>query len=179
VNWKATARAGELKVNQKNYTAMQTIRIFLNLEDDGYLQKENEIEASMQIAMGIARFFLSQGMKVSCYANGRDILTDEHMELQGLSNIGQLEILGKSFARIDTTKPTKSFVELFEQAILKDTDGFYTFFISPNGYDDFVELMKKCKKENIEYIWYYPAMYYEKPTILTELEKYVKVLSLS
>ena len=179
VNWKATARTGALKVNQKNYTAMQTIRIFLNLEDDGILEKENEIEASMQIAMGIARFFLLQGMKVSCYANGRDILTDEHMELQGLSSIGQLEVLGKAFARIDTTKQVKPFVELFERTILKDTDGVFTFFISPNGYDAFVELMKKCKNEKIDYIWYYPVMYYEKPTISPELEMYMKVLSVS
>lgn len=30
VNWKATAKSGALKVNQKGYSAMQTIRIFLN-----------------------------------------------------------------------------------------------------------------------------------------------------
>ena len=44
VNWKATARTGDLKVNQKNYTAMQTIRIFINLEDDSIWKKDNEME---------------------------------------------------------------------------------------------------------------------------------------
>jgi hypothetical protein len=101
------------------------------------------------------------------------------MEIRGPSSIGQLEVLGKSFARIDTAKQAKPFVELFEQTILKDADGFFTFFVSANGYDDFVELMKKCKKEKVEYIWYYPAMYYNKLTILPELEKSVKILSLS
>lgn len=178
INWKATARTGELKVNQKNYTAMQTVRIFLNLEDDGVWKKEKEIEASMQIAMGISRFFLSQGMKVSCYANSRDVLTDEHMEIHGLSGMGQLDVLGKSFARVDTTKKPKAFNELFERKVLEDGEGFFTFFISPNGYDDFLDLMKKCKKQKVEYLWYYPAMYYEKPVILEELEKNVKVLAI-
>ena len=176
VNWKATARKGELKVNQKNYTAMQTIRIFLNLEDDGVWKKEKEVEASMQIAMGLAQFFLAQGMKVSCYANGRDILTDEHMEIRGISALRQLDMIGKAMARIDTTKKTKSFCELFERAILEDTEGFFTFFISPNGYDEFTELMRSCKKQKMEYIWYYPAMYYENPSVPADLEKYVKVL---
>ena len=178
VNWKATARTGELKVNQKNYTAMQTIRIFLNLEDDGVWKKEKEIEASMQIAMGIAQFFLAQGMKVSCYANGRDILTDEHMEICGLSGIGQLEVLGKALARMDIAKKPESFCELFERNILEGAEGFFTFFISPNGYDDFTELMEKCKKQKIEYVWYYPAMYYEKPFVPIELEKQVQILHL-
>ena len=177
VNWKATARTGELKVNQKNYTAMQTVRIFLNLEDDGVWKKEKEVEAAMQIAMGIACFFLSQGMKVSCYANGRDILTDEHVEIQGSSAMCQLDVIGKAFARVDTAKKVKSFCELFEKEILENTDGFFTFFISPNGYDDFIELLKKCKMHKLEFCWYYPVMSYENPEVPAELEKQVQRLT--
>lgn len=178
VNWKATARTGQLKVNQKNYTAMQTIRIFLNLEDDGVWKKEKEVEASMQIAMGIAQFFLAQGMKVSCYANGRDILTDEHMEIRGISAVRQLDVIGKVMARIDTSKKSKSFCELFKQRVLEDAEGFFTFFISPNGYEKYIELLRTCKKQKIEYIWYYPVMYYENPDVPVELEKQVQILPL-
>ena len=145
VNWKATARTGNLKVNQKNYTAMQTIRIFLNLEDDGIWKKDKEVEKSMQIA---------QGIRVSCYANGRDILTDEPVELSGLSGISQLEVLGKALARVDTSKQPYAFVSLFGEKVVAETDGFFTFFVSPNGYDDFVELMEKCKAKGMAYHWY-------------------------
>ncbi len=176
VNWKATARTGALKINQKNYTAMQTIRIFLNLEDDGVLKKEKEVEAAMQIAMGIARFFLAQGIKISCYANGRDILTDEHVEILGISTLRQLDVVGKALARVDTAKKTKSFCELFERSILEETEEFFTFFISPNGYDDFIELMKKVKRQKMEYCWYYPILAYEKPSVPSELEKQVQFL---
>lgn len=101
VNWKATARTGSLKVNQKNYTAMQTIRIFLNLDDDGTWKKDREIEKSMQMAMGIASFFLAQGIRVSCYANGRDILTDEPVEIAGIAGAAW-EGTGKSGYRKET-----------------------------------------------------------------------------
>lgn len=178
VNWKATARTGDLKVNQKNYTAMQTIRIFLNLEDDGVWKKEKELEASLQIVMGIAQFFLSQGMKVSCHANGRDILTDEHMEIRGISGIAQLDVLGKALARVDLSKKPKPFCELFERSILEEADGFFTFVVSPNGYKDFIELLKKAQAKKILYLWYYPKLSYEKPTVPVELEKQVQFVAI-
>lgn len=155
VNWKATARTGNLKVNQKNYTAMQTIRIFLNLEDDGIWKKYKEVEKCMQIAMGIASFFLAQGIRVSCYANGRDILTDEPVEIQGLSGVKQLEVLGKALARIDTSKIPHGFVQLYREKILAETDGFFAFFISPNEYDDFMTLLKECESRGMDYYWYH------------------------
>lgn len=155
VNWKATARTGVLKANQKNYTAMQTIRIFLNLEDDGIWKKEHEVEKSMQMAMGIAAFFLAQGIRVTCFANGKDILTDEHIEVKGLTGINQLEVLGKALARVDATRTPYTFVSLFRERILSEADGFFTFFISPNGYDDFMELLEECKSKGMDYHWYH------------------------
>lgn len=155
VNWKATARTGNLKVNQKNYTAMQTIRIFLNLEDESIWKKDREIEKCMQIAMGIAAFFLAQGIRVSCYANGKDILTEEAVEIQGLSGIAQLEVLGKALARVDTAKTPHPFIALYRERILAEADGFFTFFVSPNGYDDFVALMEACDAQGMDYHWYH------------------------
>ena len=157
VNWKASARTGALKVNQKGYSAMQNIRIFLNLEDDGILKKEKEIEATMQIGMGIVSFFLSQGIKVSCYANGRDILTDEHMEMEGGAGKGQLDSIGKTLARIDTEKQAYSFCKLFQEKILNDSEGMFTFFVSPNGYDDFLKLLELCSKKRMDFCWYCPV----------------------
>lgn len=154
VNWKATARTGSLKVNQKNYTAMQTIRIFLNLDDEEIWKRDNEAEKAMQIVMGIASFFLAQGMRVSCYANGRDILTDEPIELQGLSDIGQLDVLGKSLARVNLAQKSHPFVKLFREKVLADADGIFTFFVSPNGYEDFLSLMEVCESQGMDYHWY-------------------------
>lgn len=165
VNWKATARTGGLKVNQQNYTAMQTIRIFLNLEDEGVWKKHKEVEASMQIVMGIASYFLSQGIKVACYANGRDIITDEHVAIAGGAGFGQLDMIGKSLARIDTKKDAKPFCELFEEWILEAEEGIFTFFVSPNGYHDFEQLLLKCKQKGMEFVWFYPVLPSDEPEV--------------
>ena len=155
VNWKATARTGNLKVNQKNYTAMQTIRIFLNLDDDGIWKKDNQVEKSIQMMMGVAAFFLNQGIRVSCYANGRDILSDNPVEVQGLSGMAQLEVLGKALARLDATKMPHRFISLYRERILAETDGFFTFFISPNSYEDFKGLLEECNALGMDYHWYH------------------------
>lgn len=155
VNWKATARTGQLKVNQKNYTAMQTIRIFLNLDDESIWKKDNEMEKAMQMVMGIASFFLGQGIRVSCYTNSRDILTEEPIELQGLSCIGQLEVLGKSLARADVAKTPHKFVDLYHEKILASSDSFFTFFVSVNEYTDFQSLLEECKTQGMDYHWYH------------------------
>ncbi len=156
VNWKATARTAVLKVNQKNHTAMQIVRIFLNIEDTGILKRGDAVEASMQIAMGIASYFLAQGIKVACYGNGRDIISGEAVNISGGAGAGQLDAIRKALARIDTDQPVRSFAKLHEERLLKDTGNTVTMFVSPNGYDDFLELLGKCESAGMDYVWFYP-----------------------
>ncbi len=178
VNWKATARTGELKVNQKNYTAMQTIRIFLNVEDNGILKKETEVECSMQIVMGLAAFFLSQGIKVACYANGRDVITGESVAIDGGAGAGQQDVIGKALARINTEVEPWSFGELFEDRIINDSQGTITLFVSPNGYSDYLDVLEHCEQEGIEYTWFYPYDSADEPKVPENLSKHVQYVCL-
>lgn len=178
VNWKATARTGALKVNQKNYTAMQSIRIFLNTEDTLILKREREVEASMQIAMSLTSHFLSQNMKVSFYTNGRDILTGEAFRISGGAGLGQLETISKALARIDTQKPTLSFCELFAEDILEKDDNVITIFVSPNGYDDFLELLQDCENKNITYTWFYPCNMSAQSDFPETIQKHMQLIHL-
>ena len=176
VNWNATARTGELKVNQKNYTAMQTIRIFLNLEDNNVWKKYREMETSMQIMMGLVSYFISQGVKVSCYANGKDILTDEYMDITGGAGAGQIDAVGKILARIDTTKSPYDFKELFGEKIFEDNDILMTLFISLNETDGFLDVLERCEREDVSYTWFYPHTTMKKPEVPASLKKNVQYL---
>jgi len=178
VNWKATARTGELKVNQKNYTAMQTIRIFLNVEDNGILKKETEVEASMQIVMGLAAFFLSQGIKVACYANGRDVITGESVSVDGGAGAGQQDVIGKALARINTEMEPLSFDGLFGDKIINDAAGTITLLVSPNGYPDYLDLLERCDREGLEYTWFYPYDGADEPEVPESIRKHVQYVCL-
>lgn len=178
VNWKATARTGELMVNQKNYTALQTIRIFLNVEDNGILKKDTEVESSMQIVMGLAAFFLAQGIKVACYANGRDVITGESVSIDGGAGAGQQDVIGKALARINTEEEPWSFGELFGDSIINDARGTVTLFVSPNGYPDYLDLLERCGQEGVEYTWFYPYYTAEEPEVPEGLRKHVQYVRL-
>lgn len=176
VNWKATAKTGDMKVNQKNYTAMQTVRIFLNVEDDGVLKKEEETEAALQIVMGLTVFFLSQGIKVSCYSNAKDIITGESICIEGGAGAGQRDVVGKALARIDLQKDPWSFCELFDHMIFSETSGITNIFVSANGFDDYIDLLQRCNDQGIGYTWFYPYSYGGEPAVPDEIKAHVRYL---
>lgn len=156
INWKASARTGDLKVNQKNYTALQTIRIFFNIEDSGILKKDDEVEASLQITAGLAAFFLNQGIRVACYGNGRDILNKELLWIEAGAGAGQMQQIYRALARIDTKQKTADFVETFEAELMNTGPGTTTIFVSPNAYDRFKALLERYRQKEPDCIWFCP-----------------------
>lgn len=178
VNWKATAKSGHLMVNQKNYTAMQTIRIFLNVEDSGIWKKAEAVEAAIQIAMGLTVCFLSQGIKVACYSNGKDILTGEAIAISGGAGSGQQDAIGKGLSRIDTKKDPWPFTKLFEDRIFQERQNVITLFVSPNGYEDFLALLQRCETEDLAYTWFYPYCEKEEPVVPKEIQNKVHFLQI-
>ena len=178
INWKATARTGELKVNQKNYTSLQTIRIFFNLEDTGILKKAEAVEASIRIAAGLASFFLNQGIRVSCYGNGRDILHREPVRIDAGAGSGQMRQIYRALARIDTGMETADFTEYFEQTLLDGDPGTMTLFVSPNAYDGFVELISRYRQKGRDCLWFYPIPETEKeePEFPDEWKGHTRIL---
>lgn len=169
VNWKATARTGELKVNQKNYTSMQTVRIFLNLDDKGAWKQYREIEAAIQIVMGLTEMFIRQGIKVACYVNSRDILTGEPVRIAGGAGAGQQDTIAKALARIDVHKEAPDFLAMYKEQVLDDKDGLVTVFVSVNGYGTFSELLKECTACGMDYRWFYPYVGKEKPDVSEDI----------
>lgn len=156
INWKASARTEDLKVNQKNYTALQTIRIFFNIEDSGILKKDDEVEASLQITAGLAAFFLNQGIRVACYGNGRDILNKEPLWIEAGAGAGQMQQIYRALARIDTKQKTADFVETFEAELMNTGPGTTTIFVSPNAYDRFKALLERYRQKEPDCIWFCP-----------------------
>ena len=176
INWKATAKERELMVNQKGYTYLRSVRIFLNTEDTGILKKEEAVEVSMQIVMRLANLFLEQGMPVSIYGNGKDILTDKELRLAEGAGNGMRSAVQRGLARIDTQKGVFAFKELFETEILDNAAGTYTIFVSPNLYEDFQEVLRGCEERKIPFTLFYPTEQLTGYTLPTELEARTKVI---
>lgn len=178
INWKATARTGEFKVNQKNYTAEKSVRIFINLEDTGILKKEDCVEASLQIATALLLLFLEQGMQVSVYCNGVDVLHNEPCILEAGGGIRQREAVLRSFALIDTSKPVRSFSELFSSRLSEASGALMTCIVSPNAYDDFATLILQYHTRHPEMKWFLPYSGTVPPEMEEELRSLITFISL-
>jgi uncharacterized protein (DUF58 family) len=178
INWKATARTGEFKVNQKNYTAEKSVRIFINLEDTGILKKEDCVEASLQIATALLLLFLEQGMQVAVYCNGVDVLHNEPCILEAGGGIRQREAVLRSFALIDTAKPVRSFSELFSSRLSEASGSLMTCIVSPNAYDDFASLILQYHTRHPDMKWFLPYSGTVPPEMEDELRSLITFISL-
>lgn len=173
INWKASAKTGDLKVNMKNYTALKAIRLFVNLEDGAILRQMELLEASVSMAVGLAELFLKQGIRTALYTNGPDILTGELICLEAASGIGHMESINRGLARIDLTESAPAFVPGFREAVLEKKDSFgdvFTVFISPDTQEDFQGLLCECQAKGMDFVWVCPIAPHMEAKVLPGLE---------
>ncbi len=175
INWKATARTGDLKVNQNNYTALPSVRIFLNLEDSGILKKTECVEAAIQIAAGLCEFFLGEGIQTACYSNSLDALDNSPLCLEASSGPGQMTAVYQGLARADIDRIVP-FTETFTEKLFTEGTGTVTCFVAPNQYEDFVKLLEQYQESGREYVWFYPTEESNKPQLPETLMEHIRLI---
>lgn len=174
VNWKATAKAGDLMVNQKNYTSLRNVRIYFNIQDDNVLKKDACVEMAIRITAGLCAWFLERGIQTACYGNGVDILTGKHVEIAPRAGEGQMDAVCRTLARLDTGKKTVSFVDVFEERIFQGDASCLICFVSPNQYEDFVGLLERLRDAGRDFIWYYPLEESRTPKLPASLRDFIQ-----
>ncbi len=145
INWKASAKTDELKVNERDYTTVNSVRIFMNLEDTGILKSQELVEMSICVCASLVQEFLRQGILVSIFTNGTDCITRERLSMEGMNGPACLDTVYKALARLDVESPMPAFGDclgrkLFEEASL------YTIFISHDRHEDYMELIRSYQK---------------------------------
>lgn len=175
INWKASAKTGDLRVNQKNYTALKSVRIFMNLEDNGILKKSECVEASIRIAAGLCEFFLSQGMQTACYANAEDMFTGKCIFLEPNGGTNHMNAIYRSLARCNTAN-THDFFQCFSEKLFDESNAFFTCFIAPNQYEDFIRIVSDYQNRGLDYIWFYPVWESADPSIPDELSDRIRFI---
>jgi uncharacterized protein (DUF58 family) len=176
INWKATAKTGELKVNQKNYTSIMSVNLFLNVEDNGILKKTECVEAGIQMMAGLSEYFLSQGFRVACYTNGLDVVTGMPFLITANAGKGQMEGIYRGLARLDTDRDAGDFRQLFEELLLHREPQTFTCIISPNQYEDFVNLIEQFQQTGADYLWFYPVWESKEPQLPETLAAHIRVI---
>lgn len=141
VNWNASAKTGDLKVNIHNYTASQQVSILLNLENEGIWEYEHLKEKSISMACSLANALTAQGVGVSLISNGVDKLTNEALVTGSGSDEGHRMTIASGLARIDLKKKMQDFTECINKNRAYIEDG------------DVLVLISTCKKDNLQALY--------------------------
>ncbi|MBQ7944746.1 MAG: DUF58 domain-containing protein [Lachnospiraceae bacterium] len=71
INWKASAKTGNLMVNTFDSALSEKVMIYLDIEDSGILKQDELVEDSISVAATLVRKLIAQGIEVGLYMNAR------------------------------------------------------------------------------------------------------------
>lgn len=94
INWKATARTGEMLVNLHESTLSQKVVLLLDMEG----KSEQLNEDAVRLACSLSERLLREGVEMDMYSNGTDALTGGPWKLEDISGGTGFLLLRKKFA---------------------------------------------------------------------------------
>lgn len=115
VNWKATARTDELKVNVNGCTSSQEVCLLLNLESETVWEYAALKEESIRLAAALGQSLIARGIPVALYSNGADLLTGKPAFLPAGSAASHTTALFETLSRVDCRKGVEPFARILEQ----------------------------------------------------------------
>lgn len=162
VNWKASAKTGDLKVNIHDYTARQEVIFVLNLKAETMLEYENLKEESIRLVNSLSALFVMKGIPCGIISNGRDVLTEEELSLPTGSGRPHMQAVRERLARIDFRQPVREIMDVLKEynrdrGLKKDSTLYVMVSYSQRVeiYEEFRQISRECKGS----MWILPLLH--------------------
>ena len=154
INWKASAKTGELMVNQNASTCAQKVHIFVNLEYYNQKHSTSLLEKSISLAYTYLIQLAGSGIPAAIYTNGCDVLTDLPVVSETDLGSSSLDERAKMLARVNLKKPSLPFAETLEKYISSTDRDDFILVISPQFSDNYRMLLagKKAVRPGIHWL---------------------------
>ena len=166
INWGATAKTAELKVNVMENTSEREVIIFLNMQRDTILLNSDVTEESIRLTKTFAQELYKQGIKSIIYTNGYSMDKDEMLVLEEFdSTKNYMDIVNCSLAALKVKEggnvhkeyEEESFTEIYSEKIRKIPTNKYMVFISNYQREDFQNMLSDLKKSGRDFSWIIPV----------------------
>ena len=102
INWKASARTGELKVNQHMYTTDEALLLLLDMDRGTEAQRET----MLSLASSLSRLLLARGVTVSLRGNCRSCITGRALSLPPGGGSSHQAVLDEALAQVKLSAST-------------------------------------------------------------------------
>ncbi len=158
INWKASARTGDLKVNLHDYTSSPEMVLVLNVEEPGILYETELLENCIRMALTLAVKFISENVPVALLTNGKDKVSGEVIKLNAGASKDHIRNFSRALARIDLVhKDTASIEKVVDERLNSGIKDNATFcFISCSRRDEAVAAAKKLADLEGKLMWLCP-----------------------
>ena len=157
INWKASARVGELMVNQNASTCAQKVNIFVNLEAYNPKGSTQLLESAISLAYTYLLELAKLNIPASLITNGRDILSDLPAVSESDPGSTAVDKRGIMLAGIDLRKPAVPFAGILEKYMSSTDQGDFILIISPQYSDGFRALLAELKTHRPSLLWIMPC----------------------
>ena len=157
INWKASAKTGELMVNQNASTCTQKVHIFLNLDTYNQKRSTSLLEKSISLTYTYLRELAELGIPASVYTNGLDVVTDSPVISETDLGSATLDERAIMLARIDLKKQAVPFSETLEKYIPSTDSEDFILLISPQFNGSFRPLLTDIKTRRPSLLWLMPC----------------------
>lgn len=162
INWKASAKTGELMVNTWESTLTEKAMIYLDLEDSGILKQDALIEESVSVAASLAQRMIGRGMEVGICVN-----VPEPVMLIPAGGKKQLTAIERMLAKCRSDEKTPAF-DLFLSELtdlVEDEDDAVMIFISKNATGNAAAIEAYVGKES-QAVWVIPQPKNEESNVM-------------
>ena len=122
INWKASARTGELKVNLREYTAGQQVMILLNVEEPLLQFLDVILEDSIRYALTLSAMLLEEQIPVGILSNGQDVVSGGDLKIEPGSSPGHLKVICEGLSRIDLGRKEEDFAPYLRREVLEQEE---------------------------------------------------------
>ena len=157
INWKASAKTGELMVNQRASTNAPKVHIFLNLEYYNQKHSVSLLEKAISLAYTYLGKLSEWGVQTSLFSNGRDAVTGMPITSDASASSVELEKKAAILGRIDLKQTAEPFTETFGQFLDTTDHDDFIVVISPQSNSGFCTIMSDTKRRRPALNWIMPA----------------------
>ena len=130
INWKASARTGELKVNQFEYTTDEALVFLLDMENGDVDDREELI----RLASSLSLFFLRRSVSVALMANCRDCIIGRPIRVPAGADAAHQITVDETLALIKLTIPvTEPFCDFLASVPVESLKGALPVVLSADA----------------------------------------------
>ncbi len=168
INWKATAKAGALMVNNYEYTSSRKVTVFLHLTQQ-QLEEEPEIgEEAIRLAKTWCWNLSRYGIESDLYTNGQEQAGGPCLLVEAKKTVRKyMNHVDEALARIVCCQEEENFFTLYQREMDAQRRDRFFVIISSEWRDAFQNGLLRLKEQNGQFVWIIPkkgrSSYHLKP----------------